>query len=427
MKILNPRQLAVWPHILVFTLLINIPLVQAATENIQNAPSSLSNFILSQMADHPDLLATQAEVQSAKAALRASNQAVYNPELELEYEETDVTTKSVGFRQTIDWGDQQGSRTAVAKAELQKATANYDRAIQSLIRNLLTHLAENQTKNRLSQLSDSSLKLMSEFRMIAERRYQAGDLSQVELNLARLAYNQALMEQANTLSDKAEAREALRAIMAVMPSFLPALPDQLPEPKLNNDLEAFLQQLPSIRGSLADVQVTRQQVLLRKSEKAWNPTVGFSAGSEGEESLVGFNLSIPLNVRNSYSAEVEAAQKTFFANEMKALTAYRNTRANLVSTTERYQNLLKAWNNWRQYSRDSVQQQLQLIKQLWQAGDLSAADYLLQLKQALETQATGLELRNQLWQVAFDWMSLTASIDDWLNINTELLGKNGHE
>lgn len=171
MKILNPRQLAVWPHILVFTLLVNIPLAQAATDNTQNAPSSLSNFILSQMADHPDLLAAQAEVQSAKAALLASDKAVYNPELELEYMETDVTTKSVGFRQTIDWGDQLGSRTAVAKAELQKAMANYDRAIQSLIRNLLTHLAENQTKNRLSHLSDSSLKLMSEFKGIAERRY----------------------------------------------------------------------------------------------------------------------------------------------------------------------------------------------------------------------------------------------------------------
>lgn len=424
MKIFNPRQLAVWTHILAFSLLVNTPLARAATDNTQNAPSSLSTFILSQMADHPDLIAAKAEVQSAKAALRASNQAVYNPELQVEYEETDVTTKSVGFSQTIDWGDQQGSRTDVAKAELSKATANYDRAIQSLIRNLLTHLAENQTKNRLSQLSDSSLKLMSEFKAIAERRYQAGDLSQVELNLARLAYNQALMEQANMMSDKAEAREALRAVMAVMPDFLPALPEQLPEPKLNNDLEAFLQQLPSIRSLLADVQVTRQQVLLRKSEKAWNPTVGFSAGSEGEESLVGFNLSIPLNVRNSYSAEVDAAQQIFVANEQRTHLAYRNTRANLISTTERYRNLLKAWNNWRQYSHDSVQRQLQLIKQLWQAGDLSAADYLLQLKQALETQATGLELRNQLWQVAFDWMSLTASIDDWLSINTELLGKN---
>ncbi len=424
MKILNPRQLAVWPHILVFTLLINIPLAQAATENTQNAPSALSNFILSQMADHPDLLAAQAQVKSAKAALRASDQAVYNPQLELEYVETDVTTKSVGFRQTIDWGDQQGSRTAVAKAQLQKATANYDRAIQSLIRNLLTHLAENQTKNRLSQLSDSSLKLMSEFKGIAERRYQAGDLSQVELNLARLAYNQALMEQANMQSDKAEAREALRAVMGVMPDFLPALPEQLPEPKLNNDLEAFLQQLPSIRSLLADVQVTRQQVLLRKSEKAWNPSIGVSAGSEGEESLVGFNLSIPLNVRNSYSAEVDAAQQMFIANEQRTHLAYRNTRANLISTTERYRNLLKAWNSWREYSRDSVQQQLLLIKQLWQAGDISASDYLLQLKQALETQATGLELRNQLWQVAFEWMSLTDRLDDWLNIQIELPGKN---
>ncbi|MDQ7073272.1 MAG: hypothetical protein Q9N32_07165 [Gammaproteobacteria bacterium] len=59
------------------------------------------------------------------------------------------------------------------------------------------------------------------------------------------------------------------------------------------------------------------------------------------------------------------------------------------------------------------------VNQLWQAGDISAADYLLQVKQALEIQATGLELRNELWETAFEWMRLTASVDKWLNINLQ--------
>ena len=168
---------------------------------------------------------------------------------------------------------------------------------------------------------------------------------------------------------------------------------------------------------------------MRKSEKAWNPTIGLSAGSEGEESLIGINLSIPLNMRNSFSAEVDAAQQTLIASEQRAHQAYRDARSTLMISTERYRLLLKAWDNWRAHGRDSVAQQLTLIKQLWQAGDISASEYLLQLKQALETQASGLELRNQLWQVSFDWMSLTANIDNWLNINTksavkELTGRN---
>lgn len=424
MKILNLPRLAVWVYPLAIMVQMNSVLAGTASDHTQKAPSPLSDFIVSIMADHPDLLAAKADVRSAKAKLRASAQAVYNPQLEFEYEDTNVSTKSIGISQTIDWGDQQGSRTAVAQAELHRAIANYDMAILSFINKILTALAQHQTGNELVELSSETLRLMQEFRQIAERRYQAGDLNQVELNLALLAYNQALMEQANTLSDAVEARENLRAKLAALPNILPDLPDTMPEPVLENDLETFLQQLPVIRSQLAATQVTRQKVILRKSENAWNPTIGVSAGSEDDESLIGINLSIPLNIRNNYSAEVDAAQQNLVASEQRAHLAYRNTRARLIVITERYRHLLKAWNSWRLHSRKNVEQQLKLIKRLWQAGDMSTTDYLLQLKQALETQATGLELRNQLWRVAFDWMSLTASIDNWLNINLESLGKN---
>jgi len=424
MKIFCPRQLAVWVAVIAVSVFPSIATAESDSDSAQNAPAALSNFIKNAMVDNPDRIAAKADVQSARAAVRASDQAIYNPELELDYEDAEVKTESIGISQTIDWGDQQGSRTEVAQAELQKALANYEQASQSFISDLLTRQAQYQTGNELAQLSRETLGLMEEFRQIAERRFQAGDLNQVELNLAQLAYNQALMVQANALSNSIEAREKLRAILGSLPSSIPALPEQLPEPELDSELQAFLQQLPVIRAQLAEVQAARQQVALRKSEKAWDPTIAISSGSEGDKSLLGINLSIPLNIRNSFSAEVDVAQQNLIASEQRAQVAYRDVRAQLIVTTERYRNLLNAWNSWREHSRNRVQQQLRLIKQLWQAGDMSATDYLLQLKQALETQATGLELRNQLWQVAFDWMSLTNTIDHWLNLTIELPGEN---
>jgi len=263
---------------------------------------------------------------------------------------------------------------------------------------------------------------MLDFKNNAKRRFQAGDLNQVELNLASLSYSQVIMEQANAQSNAIQSSEALRAILGDLPASLPVLPEQLPEPKLEKNLEAFLQALPQVRAQLAQLQASRQELELRKSEKAWDPTVEVTAGSEGNADLIGLNLSIPLNVRNSFSAEVDAARQNLLASEQRAQLAYRNTQASLTVATARYRNLLKAWNSWRKNSRTSVDQQLVLIKQLWQAGDISAADYVLQLKQALETRATGLVLRNELWQAAFQWMSLTNTIDNWLNINYELAG-----
>ncbi len=419
MKIFNHQRFAAWVALLASMTFFNV-----ATAASNDNADILSEFIQSNLQQHPNLLAAKADLQSAAAALRASDQAIYNPELELDYEDATDVTQTIGISQTIDWGDQQGSRTSMAQAQMNKASANYTMAIQSLISDLLTALAKHQTGNGLALLSNHTLLLMQEFKQIAEQRYQAGDLSQVELNLARLAYNQSLMEQAGILSDAAESREQLRVLLGSMPQTLPLLPEQLPEPELEENLEGFLQQLPEIRAQLAGVQAAKQQVEIRKSEKAWDPTISVTAGTEGDDDLIGVNLSIPLNIRNTFSAEVDAAQQDLIAREQRTQLAYRNARGELIVTTERYQNLLHAWNNWRDNSRNSVGQQLKLIKQLWQAGDISAADYLLQIKQALETQAAGLQLRNQLWQVAFNWMRQTNSIDSWLNIEINSPVKN---
>jgi len=416
MKILRSQQVVAW--VFLFTGVSHFS--ASALAEIHTAPSALTDFVSQSLKDHPDLLAAKADIQSAKAALRAADKAIYNPQIEFDYEDTTVTTQSIGLSQTIDWGDKQGSRNQFATAQLNKATATYEMATQTIIKRLLGGFANFQTGTELAELSKQTLQLMQEFRQIAKQRYQAGDVNQVELNLAKLAYNQALMVQAGTLSNATEARENLRALLGTLPAKLPSLPEKLPAPILNKNLEKFLQQLPMIRAQLANVDIARKQVELRKSEKAWDPTISVRAGSEENKSLVGFNLSIPLNIRNSFSAEVDAAQQDLISRQQRMQLAYRDARARLIVTTERYKNLLNAWNSWRENSRNSVEQQLMLIKKLWQAGDISAADYLLQLKQALETQATGFELRNQLWQVAFDWMSQTNTIDNWLNIEVML-------
>ena len=412
-----------WLMLLMMFMQINFAWAESTSPSRNNEVFPVATFIQKNLIDHPDLIALKADLESSRASVRGSEQAVYNPELELDYEETDIKTKSIGITQTIDWSDQQGHRTSVASAEFDKARANYQVAFQSLIEQFLSRLADYQTSEDLTSLNEQSLNLMREFKQIAERRYQAGDLNQVEFNLAKLAHSQALMDQVNNLSQSVEARENLHALLGVQPDSLPVLPENLPKPILPDDLEAFLQQLPIVSQSLAEVKIAREKVNLRKSEQAWDPTIGLSVGKEGEESLAGITLSIPLNVRNNFNAEVEQAQHAFIAQEQRTHLAFRNTRAKLLMLHHRYLNLHNTWQNWNRQSQDTVKDQIQLIKKLWKEGDISASDYLLQLKQALEIQASYFELRNELWRAAFEWMSLTASIDKWLHIDTELPGK----
>ncbi len=432
MKIFKPRQLAVYGILLTSITASGVVMAEKVAQGSHVPSPALVELIQNSLSDNPELQALKAELKSARATLRASNQAIFNPELEFDYEDIDstknsdgsisdgATTTTLGINQTIDWGDQRGSRTAVASASLQKNIASYRLANQTFISELLSRQAEFQTRNELSRLSNETLAIMQEFREISENRYEAGDLTQVELNLALLSHNQSLMQQANSTANASEARANLSAFLGFLPAVSIQLPEQLPAPEFNGKLDDLLQNLPIVQIQKAELNIAKNQVNLRKSEKAWNPTIGVRAGKEEDASLIGFNLSIPLNVRNTFSAEVDAAQQQSIAIEQRTHLAYRNIRARVTSTTKRYSNLLMAWNHWRISGRSSVDQQLVLIKQLWKTGDISAADYILQLKQALETRATGVELRNQLWQVSFEWMRLTDTLDNWLNISITL-------
>lgn len=383
------------------------------------APTALAQLLKTVIDQHPRKRAAQASLDASRAAVRAAGNALYNPQLEIDSENASTNTSYIQLSQTLDMGDRRGSRTSVAQSRLLKAGADYDLALQKLAHDLLISIAKKRTQDELATLAGRGLQLMQEFANVAERRYQAGDLNQVELTLARLAYAEALMTHAQALSAAAAAKETLRAIFIRLPTNLPALPDELPDARLPSDRNGFIRSLPVMRALEAAVSAKRYTVALRKSERSWDPTIALRGGKEDRDTLVGATLTIPLNVRNPYRAEVEEAQQDLISSEQLAQQTFLDQRARVLATTARYRLLQQAWNDWKKTGQVSVNRQLSLIKKLWRAGDMSTTEYLVQLKQALDTQAAGYELRGRAWQAGFDWLLVTGSIDEWLQINVK--------
>ncbi len=393
-----------------------IPPQSSLTFSSKLAPNNVKQLINSVISKHPRLLQEQAKLKEAHAKLQAADQALYNPELEIDSEKTNITTSVLQLSQTIDIGGKRSARTSVAESDLTQADAEFELAKQQLVYDILAALAEQHTSKEIFTLIKQNLALMKDFAKISEQRHSAGDLSQVELNLARLAYSEAIMTHAQAAAEASSAKENLRALLGELPTILPDLPNTLPTARLPSDKTQFIANLPAVRIEQAKVNSARKMVALRQSEKSWDPTISIRGGSEDTQSLAGITLSIPLNIRNSFSAEVDVAKQHLIQSEYNAQQAFRNHRAMVMSSTQRYSLLQKAWSNWRKNGKTSVQAQLKLIKRLWKLGDLSTTNYLVQLKQAVDTQTAGLELRGKHWQSAFEWMNTTASITNWLNI-----------
>lgn len=377
---------------------------------------TLTTMVQVVLENHPEVLAVQSELEASQARERAADRPLYNPDLEVEYEDAgDVTTTTLGLSQSIDWGDKREARTRVAALERERVAAELAGIRQKLAAELLAALADYHTAAELTALAEQRRTLMQRFLELTEQRRQEGDLGQVALDLARLAYTEANLQRARLVGTQAQAEQALLAVVGDWQGDWPVLPATPTSLSLDTrQIDTLLEQLPALRAARARIAIARATVELHRRERKADPTIGLRGGREESDNLIGLSLSIPLFVRNNFSAEVDAANAEAIQIEQSAQNGYRRSRAELVSTARRFELSRQAWDDWLRTGQSSLESQTQLLERLWRVGELSTAEYLVQLKQTLDTRTAATELRGSLWQAWFDWLAASGKTESWL-------------
>ena len=380
-----------------------------------NTMSQLGNWTGQVMTDHPAIQAADAALVAARARADAADQPLYNPQLEFEYENSDTQTTAGGISQAIDWAGKRGARASVAENELRMAEADRAAVRESLAAKILSALAGHATAVAQQQLGEQRSELMERFGGLAERRRKAGDLAQVELDLAKLAVAEARFQQASVTAAEIQSLQALIALTGRNAGHRPLFPAGLPELRLQQlDREALLQSLPALRKSLARVATARATIQLRTRERRPDPTITLRAGEEDSDSLTGVNLSIPLFIRNSRRAEVDVASAELLRAEYEANDLYSNLQTQLDAAGLVYQLSRSAWQVWESTGAVSLGGQIKLLQRLWQAGEINTTDYMVQLKQALDTRTSAIEQRGRMWQAWIDWLLASGQVESWL-------------
>ena len=155
-------------------------------------------------------------------------------------------------------------------------------------------------------------------------------------------------------------------------------------------------------------------VELRRREKRPDPTLSLAGGEENGEGLIGLTLSMPLFVRNRFNYEVTAALAERSQAQQIADDVLQRAHARLVSAAERYDLSRGAWGDWASTGQTSLARQTDQLQRLWEAGELSTTDYLVQLTATLDVQENALDLREALWRAWFEWLWASGQVDAWL-------------
>ena len=383
-----------------------------------NDNPALRDWVAQLLQEHPRLSAAQANADAAQAQGRAAQAPLHNPELELGAARASANSFSAGVNQTLDWSDKRGSRAALADQQRQAALAEFDGARQALAAEALAALARYHGARTAVTLAEKRLELLQRFMQVAVRRFDAGDIGRADADLARLAFSQARIRQAHSRTALLDAEQSLRALHEQAPSAWPAL--DIPLPALvvpqGAELEQLLLHTPELRAAQARMEAARGNIELAERERRADPTVGVRGGRDGSDALVGLSLTIPLNLRNSHLAEVDVARAHALAAEYERNALYRQARARLVGDVARYRIVFDAWEEWRRDGGITLGERTALLNQVWESGEISAADYLVQLQETLDTETDAADLRGKAWTAWSEWLAASGQMTAWLGL-----------
>ena len=400
-------------------LLLSSGVAKAADINTNDLPRAsleLTNFVQSVLEVNPRVQAARDALDASASYRDAASRPLYNPELSLDTESTDTDTQAISISQTLDWSGKRKARTTVAESNRLVVESEYITARWAVTVELLNGLALHQTAIEREKIAESRRQLMQEFSDLSQQRFDAGDLNQVEFSLAKLASTEARIQKATSGAGLAEARQSVRNVTPFsLNTVWPALPSILPVlPQTSSDYQTVVLALPEVLTVRRQVESANAVVDLRRRERRVDPTISLAGGREDGENLIGFNVTLPLAIRNRFNHEVTAAMAERSQTQQIANDIMQRAYARLISATEQYVLSRDAWQDWELNGQGSLDSQTEQLQKLWKYGELDTTDYLVQLHQTLDVQESALDLREALWRAWFEWLRASGQVDAWL-------------
>lgn len=389
--------------------------------SLRQAPAGLRDALRAAWGRHPSATSAQAQAAAAAARLDAAGRPLYNPEVEVAIDkEGPDTSVTGGVSLALDLHDKRGARRDAAAARLTQAQAAARLVQRDFVRQWFASWAELQTARERVATGERRLALVSRLADVARRQFAAQDISGLERDFAQLALDEARAEQSRLIAEVAEAEARFRGVggdpATVARAELPT--DRLPAP----DLQAGdIRQLPDWQVAEAAAVAAEREVVVAKRNRRGDPTVAVRAGRidlDGlQDNVLGASVSIPLFVRNTYRAEVTAAQADARAASADAARIRLELDAERTRAITSYAAARDAWARWTASRGTDLDRRTTLLERLLREGELSPSDYLVQLRQTLDTQLAGAELEARVWRAYTDYLAATGQLERWAGLD----------
>ena len=281
--------------------------------------------------NNPDWKSAEQEVEIARGKLTTARLiSPFNPVLEGQAGPRNIPGEKigadygVGVSMELEVAGQRGLRIGEAEKNLQRAEAAYKDFARTFTAKLARAFYQALFARERVSLVRRVESLNQRLHEVTRIKFEAGDVSGLELNVAAVRYGRSRKE---TLDGERELRQALlelRRLLGVEESIAPVgeLPITAPPVSLQQALERARANRPDLAAKSRELERAESEIALRRREIFPNPSVGvfFNREATGDKTVLG-GLSIPLPFFNRRQGELESleARKVQARAELLAL------------------------------------------------------------------------------------------------------------
>lgn len=389
-KILRTRSFA-GASLLAPCLLFGISLLKAQTPA---TPMTLEQALNRARLKAPALLSARARIDEARgrvdgASIRFQSNPVVEGTIGPRFSGQGRTTDAdITVSQDFEALGRRAARMAGAHAGVTRATASGQEAARGLLRDVAAaFLRALAAKEKLKALTAAD-QLASDFLNSAEKRYQAGDVPVLDVNLARSGAARTRAEMRSGLAEQANALGELRTLLGMPPEeqFTPEgnLKDltQSDPPAL---LSAAQDDRPDIKVLESELRDAESEVRLGNTFKSPElGVIGRYARDQGDNiAAAGIRVTLPVFSRGQELRATGSARAARIRAELEAArTAIRNEVGAAVEV-RRFR--MEAAQELESGALPGLQENETLVRRGYEEGEVGLVELLLVRREILET------------------------------------------
>ena len=302
-----------------------------------------------------------------------------------------TTDMELGLGQTFEPGGRRSARVAGATAAIAEGTANIDEVTRSVLRSAASAYYRAVHANERIRNLNAAHELAATIYSAAERRFKAGDIAVLDVNIARGSLARVRAEREGAEASKALALGELRQLLRLENDA--GVEGSLSAPG-QGDLSAALQAAalrPELRALEAAIQEAEAELRLGLSFSKPEYGVGVRYSREEGDQIIlgGMTVRLPVFSKGQEQRAVGAARAARLRSELEA--ARTRVQLEVRASFDAYTRRLAAVRVLAAAAVPGLEENEQLAARSFEVGQLGLPELLLIRREIFETRSQYLD------------------------------------